>query len=856
MAKDPDDELREELQYHLDRRAELDRATKADARRQFGNVTQTQEELRAMRIPIWLDGLRQDLAYAIRAFTRTPGFTAASVIALALGIGSVTAVFSVIDPLLFRPLPYEHAERLASVGMAAPIEPEEWLLGPDYYEWGEQQKVFQSMTATTGIRTCDMTEGDPERLHCGNVEANFLSTFGVHPIAGRDFSAQEDQPNAAPVAIATYAMWQARFGGSPIVGRQIELDGRKTEIIGILPKDFEFPNLSKIEFLVPMRVNVQQQRARGMMIFVRVFGRLKPGISVEQARDSLQPLFDHSLQFVPPAFRTEVKLRVTGFREHQVREFKTASLVLLGSVLGVLLVACANVANLMLARGSTRDREMAVRAAIGASRLRLVRQTLTENLFLGGAAGLLGIGLAYLLLVTARNLAPEGIPRLATATLDWRVLLAALAISIAAGTLAGLAPAMRIPSPESLTGARTTGARRDWLRQVLAAAQIAISLVLLFGSGLLIRSLWRIQQINLGVRTSQVLVARVEANRQIYKSPESIRGFYMDLEQRLRAIPGVESLAISDSLPPMDRTMITIFSRIQKEGQEVDLRSGTGGMVTTRSVTPSYFQVLDLPMLRGRRFVEEDRDSADAMVIIDETLARRLYPGEDPVGKRIRPGGNGDWLTITGVSHNARNAGLFTASDPEYYTLMRTHGRWDRTALSVLIRTQRDARAISPLIRAEINRLAPKLPVEIESLDTRVRQLAARPRFNAILLGVFATFALALAAIGLAGVMSYLVTQRTQELGVRMALGATPNSIRTLVLKQSLKWILAGAVAGLATGLLSMRGIKSLLYEVEPYDPLIIGSVTATLIAVGILSAWLPARRAARLDPMVALRHD
>ena len=852
---DPDADLREEIDYHLTRRAELDQTGATQARRQFGNPTLIQEELRAMRIPIWFDGLRQDLAYAIRTFTRTPGFTAASIIALALGIGSVTAVFSVVDPLLFRPLPYDNADRLVSMGMAAPIEPSEWLLGPDYYEWRERQTSFAQMTASQGRRPCDLTEGEPARLHCEAVESTFLATFGVRPAIGRNFTPDEDQPNAAPVALVSYALWQSRFGGASVIGKSVELEGHRTEIIGVLPKDFETPSLQQIDFLVPMRKDVKQELGRQAMTFLRVFGRLKPGVTVDQARESLKPLFNHAMEFVPPHFRNEVKLRVSDFRERQVKEFKTASLVLLFAVLGVLLVACANVANLMLARAANREREMAVRAAIGASRRRLLRQTLTENLFLSVTAGLAGVALAYVLLATFRNLAPEGIPRLATATVDWRVLAFALLISFLSGTLAGLAPALRIPTVESLTGTRTTGPRRDWLRQTLVAAQIAISLVLLVASGLLIRSLWRIQQIDLGVRTDQILVTRVDLPRE--RPAQSQRTFFLELEQRLRHLPGV-LVALSDSVPPQDRMMTIIFSRIEKHGIPMDTRAGTGGMVSMRMVSPNYFEALVLPIVRGRRFTEEDRNSAEGLVIVDETLARRLYPGEDAVGKRIRPGtmADGGWMTICGVARNARNAGLFAASDPEYYVLLRNHSDWFRRGLFVILRTPRDARAIAPLIRAEISRLDPKIPVEIEALDARVHQLSARPRFNAMLLALFAFIALALAAIGLSGVVSYLVTQRTQELGVRMALGATPGNIRALVLNQSLRWIIAGAAVGFAAGLTATRSLKSLLFQVEPNDPLILGGVTAVLIAVGILSAWLPARRAARLDPMVALRHD
>jgi predicted permease len=405
-----------------------------------------------------------------------------------------------------------------------------------------------------------------------------------------------------------------------------------------------------------------------------------------------------------------------------------------------------------------------------------------------------------------------------------------------------------------LTGTRAIGSRKDWLRQILAASQIAISLVLLVGSGLLIRSLWRIQQIDLGVQTDRVLVVELRPGRGRKLTPDAKRAYYLEAEQRLKQVPGVELVALSDVMPP-GAAMQVVFSLIGVEGRPADTRRGSGGMVSRQSVTETYFETLHIPILRGRGFLTEDRKSATELAIIDEALARRLFPGEEALGQRIRPMEGDTWATVVGVARNVRNMGLFDASDPAIYILQRDPAEWENSLLA-LIRTQRDERAVAPLIRSEIQKLDPKSPVTINALDTKVRELSAGQRFNAMLLGLFSFFALSLAAIGLAGVVSYLVTQRTQELGVRMALGATPRGILGLVLGQSLRWILAGAFAGLTAGLIGTRWLKSLLYQVEPTDPLIIGGVTLTLLAVGVVSAWLPARRAAKLDPMVALRHE
>lgn len=808
-----------------------------------------------------------DVAYAARSYARTPGFTLAAVLALALGIGAATAVFSVVDPLLFRPLPYAGADRLASIGMSAPIEPNEWLLAPDYLEWRERQSAFSSLTSLQGRRTCDLTDGEPSRLHCGVVEASFLPVMGITLAAGRNFSLEEDQPKAAPVALISHALWQSRFGAATnILGRKLELDGKPTEIIGILPASFEWTSLQQIDFLVPLRLDIAQQRQRQSMMFLRVFGRLREGVTLDQARASLVPLFDHAMNFVPPAFRNEVKLRVTGFRERQVHDFRTASLVLVGAVLCVLLVACANVANLMLARGASREREIAVRAAIGASHARLLRQTLTESLLLGAISCFAGVGLAWTLLALFRGIAPDGIPRLASATLDWRVLAFAVVLSLIAGVAAGAASLWKMPSAASLVaGPRATnssGLGRDWLRPALAALQVAVSLVLLSSSGLLLRSLWRMQEVDLGISSGQVLTSRLDLSRERYRTPEQLRAFYLELERRLATIPGAETVALTDSLPPSDQMQTMIFSRILKEGQAEDLRNGTGGMVVVRTVTPAYFPTLKIPVVAGRAFTEDDRTASpdQPLLVIDETLARRLFPGQ-PVqsvpGRRLRPGGgNGPWYTIAGVVREVRNAGIATASDPEYYHLLPSTGDWPRRGLSILIRTPRDASAMSQLIRQTVQSLDAKLPVEVERLDSRVRQLTARPRFNATLLALFAFLALALASIGLAGVVSYLAARRTREIGVRMALGATPAGIQRMVLGQSLLWILGGVALGLAATLASTRWLRSLLFAVEPADPVVLLTVVATLTASAIAAAWLPARRASRLDPMSALRHE
>ncbi len=849
-----DDELREELAYHLDRRAaETDPAS---ARRAFGNPTQAYEDLRAMNIPVWFESLMQDLTYALRGLRRAPAFALASTLALALGIGSTTAVFSVVDRLLLRPLPVQDEASLVSLGMSAPIEPNEWLLGPDYILWRDKQTAFRSMTSTTGRRDCDLLEEKPVRLSCVDVESTFLSTMGIQPALGRSFTHEEDLPGADPVGLISYALWQTRFAGSEsVIGQSLRIDGRPMKIIGVLRHDFETPTLAEVDVLVPQKLNEPRQALRQTMAYVRVYARLKPGVTLDQARASLIPLFDESMKFVPPQFKKEVRFRMTSFLERQVRDSKTAMLVLFGAVLCVLLVACANVANLMLARAASRQREMAVRASIGASRSRLLRQRLTEHLLLSTLAGLAGIGLSMLLLKLFRVLAPLGLPRLTEATLDGRVLLFTALMCVLSAVLSGVAPAFTTLRMEALSS-RSGSPARPLLRQVLAASQIALSVVLLSCAGLLLRSLWALEQQDLGISSDHVLVARLAVNGEQYREPRQRHVFFDAVEQRLRSLPGVEVVALADSMPPLDRTQAMIFSRIQKEGIPLDPRAPTGGMVTQPTVSPGYFKALRIPLDLGRAFNEDDRNAPESLLVIDHNLAQRLYGNDNAIGRRLRLGMEGPWHTIVGVARSALNAGLDKASDPEYYLLQRRDSEIAHRRQAVVIRTVRDPQLLAKSVRAEVAAVDPTLPVDMETLDSRIHKLTARPRFNATLLLMFAIFGMTLAAIGLAAVITYLVSQRTREIGVRMAVGATSGEIRAMVLGQSLRWTIAGAAAGLAGAMLAGRWLGSLLFGVKPNDPVTLSSVTLILLLVGLGAAWIPARMASRLDPMSALRQD
>ena len=868
-----DRELDDEIRAHLDLAAEhnVNRGMDPDearlaARRAFGGVEQIKQVYREQRSFPTLDSVLQDVRFGLRSAARSPLFTAVAVVTLALGIGATTAVFSVVDRILFRSLPYPEEDRLVSVGMVAPIEPNEFLLGSDYLEWRRRQQPFASITSWSGITDCDITDQSPVRVSCARVESNFLDTFGMQPWIGRTFTAEEDRPNAPGVALISYGLWQSRFARDPgVTGKTLVLDGEPAVIVGVLPRDFELPTLARADLVVPQGLDEARQQRPNTGAVLRVFARLRPGFTPRQAAAALGPLFEESLGFVPPQFRKEVRLQVRSLRERQVADARLASLVLLGAVLAVLLIACANVANLLLARAARRRRELAVRIALGAGRVRLIRQALTESLLLGVLGGLAGCLLAYALLRWFVALAPQGIPRLEQAQLDPRVLLFTLAASLLCGVLFGLAPALHRTRPEDLAGGRTVGASGSLGRHLLVGAQVAVSVVLLAGAGLLLRSLWNLQHEPLGMNTRNTLTTSIVLGQQHYPEAAQRQSFFEELESRLRRAPGVSALAISDTLPPSGQTRTMIYSRIDVAGRE-PIEEGTGGMVVWRAVTPEYFAALDIPILAGRGFHEQDRSPQQHALILSDSLARRLFPNDDPLGKQIRFGGRQEsWYTVIGVAGDVKNAGLTGPSDPEYY-LVRQHapspfaewlmsGDGGRRARAV-VRAEANPTLLAEWMKAEIAALDPTLPVSIDTLAHQVSQLAQRPRFNAVLLGLFASTGLLLAAVGLYGVMAFLVTERTREIGVRIALGATPPAIARLVLSHAARWTLGGALVGLAGAVAATRLLKTMLFGVAERDPATLLGAALILVAVALLAAWIPSRRAAAVDPMTALRLD
>jgi len=858
-----DSAWQEEIESHLAMRADWHQAqgiapdaARNRAARDFGSRLRTLEAVRAVHRAPWLDALAQDARHGLRVIRRSPAFSLAAVATLAVGIGASTAVFSVVDLLLFRSLPYPRAERLVSVGFSGPIDTNEFNVGNAYLDWRDHQRVFAAMTSMYPGGECDLGEAPALRVPCVQVEANFLATLGIVPAAGRDFHAEDDRPGAPKVALLSYATWQSRFGGDPgAAGKTILLDDAPVRVIGFLPRTFEMPQLGEADVLLAEQLDEGVARAPRSTVFLRTFARLKDGATAETARQQLLPLFSDSVQrYVPPPLRREVGLVVRSLRDRQIHDVKLASWLLFGAVLALVALACANVANLMLARAAARRKELAMRAALGAGRGRLARQMFTESLLLSLAGGAAGCVFAWGLLRAVVATAPQALPRLLQARLDARVLLFALAVSLAAAVAAGLLPAWERLSAAALAGWHSTGGGRLWARPALVATQVAISLVLLTGASLLVRSLWKLESESLGFQPKRVVTAAFTLNRHRYNSAEKQNAFYAEVERQLAQIPGVSRFALSDTIPPSGGMRGRPFSNMRIAGHPP--LPEQGGMVAFRYVTPGYFRTLGIPILAGRDFDEKERSGTETPLILSQSLAQRMFPAENPLGQRIDLDVSGRWLSVVGVAGDVRNLGLADAPWPEYYRLRMS--RSDALGLSgvALLETPLDAGALERWVRRQMAAIDPALPVTIETIETKVDRLSQRARFLAALIALFAAFGLLLAAIGLYGVLSFLVAQRTREIGVRIALGAAPGQIARMAVHQAGLWTVAGMAAGWAASAALGRIARGALFQVSPFDPLSLTAAALVLAMAAALAAWRPARRAAQVDPAVSLREE
>jgi putative ABC transport system permease protein len=862
-------ELDDELRFHLEQATEAKMragVTADEARRQalieFGGVERAREQCHEQRPGWWMGTVAQDVRYALRGFRRNRAFTVTVIITLALGIGATTAVFSVVDRILFRALPYAHADRIVSLGLVQSLEQEEFMTGGFYFDWLDHQRPFAAITSQgTMLHACDLVEANPQQLNCIHAQAGFLPLLGISPVLGRNFSPDEDRPNGPSVALISYGVWLDHYNRDPhILNRLIDLDGNPTRVIGVLPRGFELPTVETPDVLLPMRLDraLQNKVNGGFGEPMRAFARLKPGVSIAQARADMEPLFLHTRQiFLPPALRNDFHLSIRSLRDRETQGVRLAAWVLLCAVLEVLLIACANVAGLMMARSAAREREMAVRSALGADRGRLIRQSLTEAFLLSVAGAAAGLALAEGLLRIFIAIAPASIPFLGKAGLDLRVALFTVAISLLCGAFFGLAPALEKPRSIALAARAANSGRHAILRRGLVAGQIACSMILLSGAGLLVRSFQNIEEQNLGFRAKDVATVQIALPWFRYNTVQKQMDFYLRAETALRRLPGIRAVAITDSVPPGGWQGDYRYSDLATEDNPHPT-PGTGGTVVSRRVTPDYFRALDIPIVRGRGFSEQDRTSTQSLVVLSRLLAARLFPGEYPLGKRIQPGiFKGDWFTVVGVADNVKNSGLTEQNEPEIYFLRRNAvNDWGGRVPMMVIDSVLPPDTVMPWVRSQIAGIDPTVPVEMETLQQGVSKLADRPRFETALLGLFALCGLLMAVVGLYGVISFVAAQRTQEIGVRMALGATRLDILRLIAGEGVRLIALGGILGLVAALAAGRLLKSLLYNVGPRDPATYIAVALLLALVALAATLVPARAAMRVEPVEALRYE
>jgi putative ABC transport system permease protein len=875
---DIDADVDDELRLHLEMRAhefELrgfapDEAQRA-ARERFGDPERIAHLLRAHDLRRqrhherreMMSDLTQDLRYGFRGLRHAPAFTAAAVITLALGIGATTAIFSVVNAVILRPLPYPESDRLVMVWM----DNRRTGLHEDIHSWPNfadlraQNRSFAQLAAyglggfnITG--GCAETECEPQRVSAIFSTANLFSVLGVTPALGRPYAVEEEEPGRDAVIVISHGLWMRQFAGDPAaIGRTVRVNGRERTVIGVMPRGFAFPT-PDTEVLVPLALPPERREARSSFSLWAI-GRLAPGVPLERARTDMATIASRLEQQYPT--NRELGTYLVSLPEQVVgKSLRTTLWVMLGAVAAVLLIATANVANLMLARAAVREREVSVRLALGATPRRLVRQLLTESVLLAVLGAALGVLLAWGGLRLLIGLAPADIPRLDEVRVDVLVLGLGLALAVVTGMAFGLVPALNA-SRQNLSdslregGRGTAGRHGNQMRRALVGAQVALVVVLLTGAGLLIRSFIELQRVDLGFHPDNLLTARVALPATRYQQPPQRLAFYDAVMQRLAALPGVTSVgAISDIF--LDATPNSTSFAI--EGREFTPEEA-GIEVPIDVVSADYFRTMGIPLTRGRSFSAQDVEGSLPVVMINESMARRFWPDDDPLGKRITYGsGSSDaqWLTIIGVVGDMRRTGYDT---PVRFETFLPLTQAPATRMTLVVRTAREPVAFVAPLRAEVRRVDPELPVyDLATMDELLSGMVAQRRFSMALLGTFAAIALVLGLIGVYGVTAFLVAQRTREVGLRIALGAQPGHLVRSVVAQGMVVAAGGLVAGLVGSLLLSRVMAGILYQVSPRDILTLASVTVLLTLATLLANYFPARRAARVDPLVALRTE
>ena len=877
-----DRELNAEVRFHIEMETEKNiklgmspQDARLKALRSFGPMEKHKEETREARGVSWLETLSADLRYGARALFKHPGYALLAVLTLGLGIGANTAIFSVINGVLLKPLPYEHGDRLVIVQQSRPLsgQPQVGVAIAEYFDYRERGKdVFDGLVEYHQMNFDLINRGEPDRVNTGVVSHNFFDLLGIKPIVGRTFVASDDVRDAEAVLILSHTYWRTKFGGDPnIVGQVFEMNDRPHRVIGVLPNVPHYPQENDVYMPVlacPFRAAGERQMAQNRRAFggLNVFGRLKEGATPEQAASTVGAICHNFTQ--DNAYKQVYRPETSGFRATTipVREALTTGarqllLILLGITGLVLLIACANVANLTLARMLGRDRELAMRAALGAGRGRLVRQLLTESTLLAVVGGAIGIGVAWLTIDMLTTFVGRFTSRTGEITLDPMVLAFTLGVSILTGLLFGTLPALgsRVDLVAALKqggGQAGDAGSRKRIQGALIVAQVAVSVMLLVGAGLLLASFFRLQRVETGYRSDGVLSAQIFGNFSRYPNINAQRKLYLPVLERLQALPGVSAAAITNAVPLGGGAPGT--TRFEIEGRVVDdpERRPT---TDVRVASPQYFATIGIPVMSGRVFNDLDTEESMRVVVINKAMTRH-WDGSDPIGSQIRPVGPPNappspWFTVVGVVGDVKQFGLAQDTVAQLYLpLAQTPFG---LAGQILMRTAGDPASFGTVLRNTVHAVDPNQPVEnVQTLDDLRSEALAAPRLTATLLGVFAALALLVTLAGIGGVIATSVQQRTKEFGLRMALGARRDSVLVMVVRQGLTLVLIGLAIGVVGALAAGRVLSSYLYQTAPRDPLIFAGVAVVFVLAGIVACLIPARRATTVDPLIALRAE
>jgi len=808
-----------------------------------------------------LTDLGQDLRYGLRMLAKNPGFTFVAVLALALGIGANSAIFSVVNTVLLQPLPYKNPEQLVMAWEENSKQgfPHDTPAAANYVDWRDQNHVFAAMAAMTDISFNLTGMGDPERIDGLRVSASLFPMLGVQPQSGRAFRSEEDRPGANHVVMMSYGLWQRRFGGDPaIVGKPINLNGESFTVVGVMPREFQFPTRN-YQLWVPIAFDSKEAGNRGSH-YLEVIARIKSGTTLPQAQAEMTTIATR-LEQQYPATNTSIGAVLTPLHEHVVGNIKPALLVLLGAVAFVLLIACANVANLLLARAAVRQKEIALRLALGASRARLIRQFLTESVLLACLGGGVGLLLSLSGLDVLKRFIPPNISQAQAIEIDARVLIFTVLMSLTTGLIFGIAPALQAAhfnlNDTLKEGGRDSAAgnRGNRIRGLLVISEVAISFILLVGAGLLINSFLHLRNVDPGFRAENVLTMKIVLPEARYPDKGRRSVFYDALIRRVENLPGVTSAAVVTDVPLTNSgnsVGVSIEGRADPAPDRIPI-------VITRMISSRYFKVMSIPLLKGRELNEGDKAESQPVAVISETTARLFWPAEDPLGKRIRvgsgPNNSNPWLLIVGGVKDVRQYELGVEPKPQMYLPHAQNEFFDPCAL--VVRTNVNPLGLAETVRRTVWEIDKDQPVsDISSMEEVVSESVARQRFSMLLLGVFASLALILAAVGIYGVMSYTVAQRTREIGIRMALGAQRGDVLRLTVGQGLRLVSVGVLIGLAAAFVLTRVMASLLFGVSPTDLTTFITISVVLISVAALASYLPALRATKVDPMFALRYQ